>query len=1198
MRSASAIGNLRSRQLAYILTLNYNMMLKPLQSYGNVWLLTLLCGLSGPLCAQELAAALPVTKQPHRPDRTLPQQDQKARSLKSVLAEIESQYQVFFSYDINAVKGRVVKPETLVQEKDQTLEHILLSFLQPLQLNYKKLRQGYYIIYDESKESLKRINRIKPADTPTTGAYLPPPRRYLTSQRLNVQAWVKPITGTVVDENSEPMPGVNILVKNTTTGTVTDIDGKYRLNAPDEATILVFSSIGYTTEEVNIGGQSIINLEMLPNIQALSEVVVVGYGTQQKQDITGAISSVSSSEIQKVPVTSFDQALQGKVSGVSITQNSGTPGGNVSVRVRGVGTPGSSNEPLYVIDGFPIMNDNLGTSFYKQSNNPLAALNPNDIESIEVLKDASASAIYGSRAANGVIIITTKRGNAGQTNVSFDAYYGLQQAANLPDLLNPREFATLANEAIANEDNPFPPNPEWSDPAALGEKGTDWLGALFRTAPMQSYNLGVSGGNQTVQGAVSLNYFNQDGIIIGSGFDRFSVRANVDLKVSERFKLGNSLTVSRTITHGVPTNDGTNGVITQALARLPTLPIYNEDGSFAGVYGSPTYYSSLDNPIARANEIENTITKSRVLGTVFAEYTILPGLKWKTNVGADMSFANGSHYLPAVLDRGLYTLQQTASLDVYSNEGLDWLIENTLTYDQTIGKHAFTGLLGFTSQQFDRYYLNSSGNTFVNETIRGLNGSLADNRTTSGEVVESTLISYLGRINYSYDDTYLLTASIRQDGSSTFGPDNKWGVFPSFSAGVRLSELGFMENIAFLDDLKLRGSWGQIGNQSGLTPGSYNTSLTNSNVGHVFGQEPGVASPGVALLQIGNPALRWETTTQTDIGIDASFLEGKLSLVADYYIKDTKDLLINVPVPATVGSPRNPAVNAGEVRNEGVELALTYRKFTGDFKYDLSANVTFYNNEVLGLGQDGKQIIYGDYKKRTYSKTAKGLPIGSMYGLVMDGIFQNQQQVDAHATQPNAEPGYFRFKDINDDGVINDDDRTIIGNPFPDFTYGLTTNVSYKNFDVNIFFQGVQGNDVYNRLKSDLYDIQGFSNASADLMNRWHGEGTSNSIPKLSLEGNNNVNLSPTNSWFVEDGSFLRLRNVQLGYTLPQAIAEKAGLSRARLYVGAQNLLTLTRYSGLDPEVGDLNQNVLKSGYDDGNYPQARIFRLGVNVEF
>nr|WKN39014.1 TonB-dependent receptor [Tunicatimonas sp. TK19036] len=1171
-------------------------MMNPLQIYVKLWLLTIFCSLCSQLPAQELAALPPLTgPSSHQTDN--PGQDETTKSLKSVLSEIESQYDVFFSYDINTVEDKVVKAPSSDSWSDLSIDQLLTSFLKPFQLRYKKIEDGYYIIFSEKKE-LKRINSEKLQST-TNNRSFSQPIASLASQGIDEQADLnKTITGKVTDENSDPMPGVNILVKNSTIGTVTDVGGNYRLNAPDTTTTLVFSSIGYATEEVMLGGRTVIDLQMSPDIKALSEVVVVGYGTQEKRDVTGAIASVNSEDIQKIPVTSFDQALQGQVPGVSITQNSGAPGGNVSVRIRGIGTPGSSNEPLYVIDGFPIMNDNLGTSFYNQSNNPLAALNPNDIESIEVLKDASASAIYGSRAANGVVIITTKRGTAGQMKVNFDAYYGLQQATNLPEMLNPMEFATLANEAIINEDFPFPLNPEWSDPASLGTEGTDWLGALFRTAPMQSYNLGVSGGNQLIQGAVSLNYFNQDGIVLGSGFDRFSVRANVDLNVSERFKLGNSLTVSRTITEGVPTNDATHGLITQALARLPTLPIYNDDGSFAGTYGSPTYYSNLDNPIARAHEIENTINKSRVLGTVFAEYTILPGLNWKTNVGADMSFANGSNYLPAVLDRGLYTLQQTAELSVYSHEGLDWVIENTLTYDKSFGSHSLTGLVGYTSQKFDRNYLSSSGNTFVNETIRGLDGSLVDNRTTGGHIVESTLVSYLGRINYSYDDTYLFTASIRRDGSSTFGPDNKWGVFPSFSAGVRLSELGFMQSVSFLDDLKLRGSWGQIGNQSGLSPGSYNTSLSNSNVGHVFGQEPGVGSPGVALQQIGNPALRWETTTQTDFGIDASFFEGKMLLTADYYIKDTEDLLINVPVPATVGSPRSPAVNAGEVRNEGLELALTYRKYSGSFNYSLSGNISFYNNEVLGLGPDGEQIIYGDYKNRTYSKTAKGLPIGSMYGFVMDGIFQNEAEVEAHADQPNAEPGFFRFRDLNDDDVINDEDRTIIGNPFPDFTYGLTGNFSYKSFDLNLFIQGVQGNDVYNRIKSELYDIQGFNNAKQDLMNRWHGEGTSNTIPKLSLAGNNNPNFSPTHSWYVEDGSFVRLRNVQLGYTLPQTVAENAGLSSARVYIGAQNLFTLTKYSGIDPEVGDLNQNVLKSGYDDGNYPQARVFRLGVSLGF
>ena len=756
------------------------------------------------------------------------------------------------------------------------------------------------------------------------------------------------VSGKVLSaEDGNPLPGVNVIEKGTSNGTVTNVDGVYSLNVAEDAT-LVFSSVGYITEEIAVGNRSEIDLTMQVDTKQLEELVVVGYGTQERREITGAVSSVKSEEIERLAIQSLDQALQGKAAGVLVTQNSGEPGGNLSVRIRGVGSFGN-NEPLYVIDGFPVFNDNgrVGSAGFSDNQfNSLAMLNPKDIESIEILKDASAAAIYGSRAANGVVLITTKRGRAGEAKVSFSSDVGFQEAWRIPQFMNAQEFAEVANEAYVNVGEPV--YSEWADPSSLGE-GTDWMDEIFRTGLLQDYNFSVQGGSEKLKAAFTLNYFDQEGIIIESGFKRYSLRGNLDYTVSDRFTVGTRSTISYTDQRVFRSSNFANGLFNIAQMLLPTIP---PDGFIQG----PSLYvpDALRNVLFRAEELDNTLNTIRTLNTAFAEYEIIPGLQFKINVGADLILSNSERWDPK-FQRGLTS---NVNADSWSRrtQDISWLIENTLTYQKTFAdRHNISLLAGQTAQRSEFSAISASGSDFPTNDIRAISLSNSELRGASGGGTRWALTSYIGRANYNFDERYLLSASIRIDGSSRFGSENKWGTFPSFSAGWRLVEEPFF-NVGWVDDFKIRASWGQlgsdrIGNFDYLTTFAANTEYT------LGGGAQGPVT-GVSLARLGNPGLQWETSTQTDFGVDLAFFDSKLTLVADYYIKETSDLLVNVPIPGSSGIPSNPRVNAGTVRNTGLEFALGYRNEIGDFSYELNANFSTINNEVLSIGS-GQPINAG-----------------------------------------------------------------------------------------------------------------------------------------------------------------------------------------------------------------------------------------------
>lgn len=990
------------------------------------------------------------------------------------------------------------------------------------------------------------------------------------------------VSGTVTAAEEGPLPGVNVLVKGTTTGTVTDLNGEYRINVPSPESVLVFSSIGYTNEEVTVGNRSRIEIELLPDIQSLSEVVVVGYGTQERRDLTGSVSSVDGEELQNMAINSVEQGLQGRVAGVNVTQQSGAPGAGMQVQIRGIGSIGNT-DPLFVIDGIPVINDNGATG--NNSTNAMANINPADIESIEVLKDASAAAIYGARAANGVVLITTKRGKAGETRINLDMQTGIQQPWRLLELTDIDGYKELSDELSENAN--LPRVAALQIPEELVNR-TDWQEEIFRTAPINTVNFGVSGGSEEARFNVSANYQDQEGILIESGFERFGLRVNTDFEKG-RFRFGESLTVSRAKFQTY------RGGVTNALFMPPNRPVLNPDnlGGYAG--NRIIDEQDANNPVGQANLFNDFTTRYRALGNVYAEFDILDNLTYRLNAGVDFIYGNRYEYI-APYEFGDRRTQPFATLSENNSYTLSPLLENTLNYNETFGKHSLGVLVGYTRQSFERRSAVAEGRNTANSIVRVLDG-VNDVPRVNGNQQEFALVSYLGRLTYDYDSRYLLTANIRRDGSSRFAPGNKFAWFPSASVGWRISEEGFMDNIDVVSDLKLRGSWGQTGFQE-IGNYTFQTVLRNT-LNYVFG---GQQRTGVAQRSLASPDVRWETSTQTDIGLDLGLFENRLLINADYYIKETDDILVPVPPSLSTGIGGAPTINAGSVRNEGFELAATYRKSTGDFQYSITGNFATLNNEVLTLG-GGQPIIAGNVNVTRVTRIIEGFPIGHFFGYVTDGIFQTQAEVEAHAEQPNARPGDIRFRDLNNDGVINVQDKDIIGSPIPDLTYGLTLNASYKGFDFNAFFQGVEGVDLYYGYRYFPEGMLRTFNFERRTLNRWTGPGTTNEIPRA--VGADPADNARESDRFIGDGSFLRARNITLGYTVPSELLSNIGngfINRVRIYATGQNLFTITDYEGFDPEVGAQSNNPDQysrgRGIDNAGYPQARSFLFGVQVEF
>ncbi|HOY08196.1 MAG TPA: TonB-dependent receptor [Saprospiraceae bacterium] len=992
------------------------------------------------------------------------------------------------------------------------------------------------------------------------------------------------VSGRVTGADGEALIGATVAVKEGK-GAVTDIEGHYQLTAPSPETELVFTYIGMRPRTEIVGDRRTIDVVLEENNALIDEVVVVGYGSQKRSNISGAVSTVTASEISETPVLRVEQALQGRTAGVQVTQNSGSPGSPLTVRVRGTGTINNS-DPLYIVDGIPV--------------DGLDFLNPNDIETINVLKDAASAAIYGSRGANGVVLITTRTGKKNQDGkIAYDAYFGIQSAWKKANLMNAREYAILSNEAhVAAGQAPLP---EFSNPELLGN-GTDWLDAIFGDAPMTSHQLSLTGGGDKSTYTVSGNYFDQEGIVGGdkSGFRRYTARINGTNAVKKWLNVGTNLGLTNLSRRFLPENNEFTTPLVRALNMDPVTPIRKSDGTYAY-----SRYSDTDiiNPV---NAIEQTYDRwksNRIVGALFGDLMLAPGLQFRSSYSVDATFATRNIFYPTfdlssdpvLSDAPAGEKRAINSVVLQHNNWSTWQWENVLTWDHQFGESHHLTLTGGTTALENRYEYSGGANSnlpsndpddaYISNTIDPITAQSA-----YGGADESSLLSVFGRANYVLREKYLFSAALRADGSSRFGPNNRYGYFPSVSAGWILSEEDFWHS-KVLEYLKIRASWGQNGNDR---IGNYGfTSVVLSGQNYTFGPDQ-IITNGSVPLTVSNPDLRWETITQTDLGFDATFLNGRLTWTSDFYIKNTSGMLYAAPIPLTVGA--NPPIrNIASVKNTGWETDLNYRQRVGAFKYSIGGNFSMVKNEVTGLGEGGEPVYAGRVQSANASvtKTEVGQTIGAFYGYVTDGLFQSREEIAAHAFQNEATaPGDIRFMDLNNDGVVNNDDQTYIGNPIPDFTYGINADVEWKGIDLGIFLQGAYGNEIYNA--TVRYDFT-YVNRPVSVLNRWTGPGTSNSEPRVSLsDPNQNARVSDR---FVEDGSYLRLKNVQLGYSLPKTVLKRIGFEKFRVYASAQNMFTFTKYTGMDPEIGSYG-GALEAGIDRGFYPQARVLLGGINVIF
>jgi len=971
----------------------------------------------------------------------------------------------------------------------------------------------------------------------------------------------KSVTGMVVDDTGETIIGASISVSSTSIGTITDIDGRFTLSVPDNAQITI-SYIGYKSQNISVAGKTNFHIVLKEDSEVLDEVVVVGYGVVRKKDLTGSLSSVGAAAMQDKPVANIGEALQGRAAGVQII-NSGAPGSNVNIRIRGLGTINNA-DPLLVIDGVP-------------TDLALNAINQNDVETIDILKDASATAIYGSRGANGVILITTKKGKSGDGSISVSANWGIQQATSVPKMLNASEFASLHNEMIGNFNGAnITQRPDFADPTVWG-KGTDWLDALLQTAVMQNYSISYSGGNDKSNYYVSGGVLDQEGIVIHTSYRRYTVQFNGESKVRPWLKFGNNVTLN----HDLKKNGSYD--VRSTMGALPTQPIYEEDGSYSGPGDKPTWYGDQRNPIGTATLEKNETKGYNMLGNIYGELSLFKKLTYRMTGGLDYKHWESTSFSPKYDWKPIPVPNSYRSES--TNKSLTYLWDNTLTYMDTFKeKHSLNVMLGSSAQ--NNVYNNMYGSIkeFLSDNYNQLDNGLLD-PTIGGSKSEWALLSFFGRINYSYDNRYLFTATVRRDGSSKISKKNRWGTFPSFSAAWRVSEEKFYPKNNILSDLKLRAGYGITGNQNDLDNYAAITRLKTAQ--YVFN---GIPVSTLYPLVMASPDIKWETVKQGNIGFDATLLNQRINVTFDAYIKNTTDMLVDMSVPITTGYSDIyvPRINAGEVKNTGWELTISSRNMEGVLNWNSDFNISYNKNKIKKLN-DGEPKYYGSQAH------VEGQPIGSFYGYVTNGLFQNWDEVNNYAYQRQAlgdavgtAPGDIKFLDLDNNGVINDNDRTFIGNPTPEWSFSLNNSLEYKNFDLQIYLQGVAGNDIYNQNRVSLEGMSTIQNQTRKVLDRWTGEGTSNSMPRA-IYSDPNENTRTSNR-FIEDGSYLRLKNVTLGYTLPQVWAKKVFISSARIYMSCQNLYTLTKYSGFDPEV--------VGGVDNSNYPLTRTVSFGVDIKF
>lgn len=974
------------------------------------------------------------------------------------------------------------------------------------------------------------------------------------------------LTGKVLDESNKPLPGATVLVKNSNQSVTTDFDGKFNFLLSEKNSIIVVSYLGYKTTEVKTSGEDFLEVKLVQESNSLNNVVVIGYGQLKSKDITGAISTVKLTDLSKQPVANIGEAIQGRAAGVQVI-TSGQPGNNPTFRIRGTGTIGN-NDPLIVVDGMPLTGG-------------LNQVNMNDVESLQVLKDASSTAIYGARGANGVVIITTKRGIVGKSNLTFNVSTGISEATDMVPVLDASQFANLHNDILNNAG--LAPNPDFQNPAALG-KGTDWVDAFFNAGFQRDYTLAYSAGNEKTKTYTSLNLFDQKGVILNTGYKRYILQFNSDTKISNNLKFGNSIKLNHD-----KKNQGDFNIQT-ALLSLPTQPIYREDGNFSGPIGQPLYSGDLDNPIGRATIVDNTTRGYNFQGNLFGELTFFKDFKFKTLLGGEANFWKNRTWVPSYAWDN--KVSENAYLSESSNQSITLLWDNTLTYQKSFSNDMnLTAVVGTSAQENKFEYISGSIQNFPSENTQTLNNGV-DQATLHGSGSEWSIFSFFARANFDYKNKYYVTGTVRRDGSSRFGEGNKYGTFPSGSLAWRISNESFFKS-KVINDLKLRLGYGITGNQeigNYSFSSNYNTYLYNFNNSYVSAAIPTV---------LPNSNVKWESQEQINVGLDASLFDDRINVTFDAYIKNTNDMLVPQSVPVTSGYSDIyvPYINAGKIQNKGIELVINTKnilkeKFSWTSDFVLSVN----RNKVIDLNGDVPLITGGLGLNYNVSRIQEGYPVNVFYGYVQDGIFQNQKEIDNHAVQVpgssssnSTSPGDIRFKDLNNDGLINDSDRTFIGNPNPDFSGSLNNTVNYGNFSFVLYLQGVYGNDLFNanRLYTEAMSIT--TNQSTAVLDRWTGPGTSDSMPRAVYGDPNNNNRA--SSRYIEDGSYLRVKNITLSYKIPLDPAGKKIFDNVKVYLSGQNLYTFTKYTGFDPEVST-------NGIDNNVYPLTRTVSLGLNVGF
>ena len=1121
-------------------------------------------------------------------------------TLRTVLESITEQTGHTLAFSKEVVN---LNEEVTIREQNTELETVLKQLLTPRQIGYE-IRENKIYIFDQSL-----------AETETGQP---------VTQQVN-------LTGRVTDENGEPVIGANISVPGTTTGTVTDYDGYYALTVPKGST-LRFSYIGYLDREYNITSQTQLNVQLLEDTEVLDELIVVGYGVQRKSVVTAAISKVTAEELNVTRPSRVEDALKGKVSGVQITQSSGQPGSDSKVRIRGIGTINNS-EPLYIVDGMIVGG---GINY----------LNPVDIESVEILKDAASAAIYGARAANGVILVTTKKGTKGKASVNYDVSYGWQNPWKKREILNAEEYMVIMNEMQLNDGN----LPRYNNEQVMGAGvGTDWQDETFYyNAPVQNHQVSVSGGSDDLLYFLSFGFFDQAGIVGGnydkSNYRRYSLRSNSTYTVFEaddrsflnKVTVGANIGYSRDKSTGIETNSEYGSILGSALTFSPLVSVYADEATAAGILAQyphavtdgdrvfslpPAGFQEIANPVAMLHQPSAGFNNSdKFVSSFWGELQILPELKFRTTYGADLAFWGYDSYTFPYFLATQGKDQQFSTVQSEMNRGYSWQLENYLSYAKSFNEvHNLSAVAGVSASRYR--YRNLGGNDRdlleTSPSKANINSAIADRQLerawggTGGYDFTGTA-SYFGRVDYNYAERYMLQATMRRDGSTSFGPNNKWGVFPSFSVGWNMTNEAFMANRPeWFDYMKLRFSWGKNGNdrignflytslmnggQNYYFGGGYQVNEADpAKVGEITGSMQYGSSPGY----IPNPNVKWEESVQTDLGLEARFLNSRLTFGFDYFVKATNDMLMYQPIPSYVGLGA-PIANVGDMENRGVEFELGWKNSAGDFNYFIAANASYLQNKLINLGNETGEQIYenaGASGVGSYVKGMNGEVFPYFYGFKTDGLFQNQAEVDGYVNgegarlQPTAKPGDVRFVDTNGDGSISDDDKTKIGKGAPDWTYGLTLGADWKGFDANLFFQGTYGNDIFDFAQRG--DIPA-ANRPAWILDRWHGEGTSNRMPRM-------TSANPNSNWrssdlYIKDGSYVRLKSAQLGYTLPDALTKKISIQRLRLYVSADNLLTFTGYDGFDPEIASGGYTTI--GIDRGIYPQARTISLGANISF